>query len=139
MKVIYQVSALALVCLYSSMSAAGDVYSYEKLQGIATAFIKTYEDLIHNQSAATDTEMLIHASEYKGYVGSFLDFEQRDEDLTNSVVKQCLLHATLEEIALNVGYLVVELPPMPNISATENFSLAVHAYCERQIPVDAPA
>lgn len=138
MKALFQLYGLTLACLLASVSSAGEVYNYEKLQGIATAFIKTYEDFVHNQSAQTDTEMLIHASEYKGYVGSFLDVEQRDQDLSDSVIKQCLMHATLEEIALNVAYLVVELPPMPNIGATENFSLAVQAYCERQIPVDSP-
>lgn len=121
------------VCLFCKSVTAGELYTFDKLQLHAAAFIDTYQDLIKNQSNDTNTEMLLLSSEYKGYISGYLDFQQRGEDLSESLVQQCMLHVTLEEIVLNVAYLLVDVTPMENISATENLNLIIQGFCSRRI------
>jgi len=128
---------LLLMVLVTPVLQAGDIYTLPKIQQLAAAFIDTYEDLVTNNSAATDTEMLLRSSEYKGYVSAYLDYAQRGKDFSDSVVGQCLARVTLEEISLNVAYLLVDLAPLENISTSEHFALVTHGYCNRRIPPNA--
>lgn len=128
-----KVGVWLLLALLPISAHAGEVYSYAELQRMATAFVDTYEDLIENNSAATNTEMLMLSSEFKGYVGAYLDYAQRGEDLSQSRLSQCLFDNTFEEIALNSSYLLIDMKPIEAISAVENFTLAVQAFCDGRL------
>ena len=133
MKTIYCVISLLF---FSSAVQAGEVYSQVKLRNLATAFIDSYEGHVQNSTEIISSEMLVLAGEFKGYVGAYLDSEQRGIDLQDSFIAACLRSNTFEEVALNASYLLVEMEPMPSLGAIENVGLAVRAFCSGRMPLE---